>query len=246
MFRTVGGSSQDIHRPQFQNAIVTACIGDDYLSVWQAMCQKSWINYCAVHQFDLIVVTDHLDNSERGRSRSPSWEKLLVLVQPWAQQYERVVWVDADIIISHDAPNIIDSVPDPAKVGICLSGGQMSEAERHIYFERIYRIKIPPANVQRAWQFHCGSIFERIGASSDTPMFNGGVLVMSPWHHAMLLRSIYERDHDFETSTSSLSFRQSFPHAALHTLFRHDLIGACMKCWNFIFCSGRRIRSRTN
>jgi hypothetical protein len=185
-----------IPEKQFRNAIATICIGDAYLYAWEAMCRKGWRRYCDSYGFDLIIVTDHLDDSERAHSRSPAWEKLLVLIQPWAQLYERIVWVDADIIISQDAPSILEEVPDPTKVGICLSGGQMSAAEQHIYFERLYKLKVPPSNGRRAWQFHHQSGFEKAGAAADTPMFNSGVLVLSPPHHAQLMRSIYDRDSD--------------------------------------------------
>jgi len=196
MFTYVNRDTYRIHKNQFQNAIVTICIGEEYFRTWEAMCRKGWQRYCDTYGFDLIVVTDHLDDSERGHSRSPSWEKLLVPIQPWAQPYERIVWVDADIIISKDAPNILESAPDPTKVGICLSGGQMSEAEQHIYFERLYKLKVPPSNGRRAWQLHHQSAFEKAGAAADMPMFNGGLLVLSPQHHAQLMRTIYDRDSD--------------------------------------------------
>jgi hypothetical protein len=196
VFTYIDRNAYRLPENHFQNAIVTICIGKEYVCTWEAMCRKGWQRYCEIYGFDLIVVTDHLDDSERGHSRSPAWEKLLVLIQPWAQPYERVVWVDADIMISKDAPSILEEVPDPTKVGICLSGGQMSEAEQHIYFERLYKLKVPPANGRRAWQFHHQSGFEKASVAADTPMFNTGLMVLSPRHHARLMRSIYDRDSD--------------------------------------------------
>lgn len=195
---------------QYKNAVVTICIGDEYLHIWKTMCRPNWLTYCERFGFDLIVVIDHLDNSELSRSRSPSWQKLLVLEQTWARQYERILWMDADIIISRDAPNILDSVPDPGAVGICLSGGQMSEAEQHIYVERLYGLRIPPEIAQRNWLQHHQSCFEEVGImQTRIPMYNGGLLVVSPFHHAFFLREIYCRNGD------SRLYEQPFLSAAL-------------------------------
>ena len=192
MIRFIHGQAAVPVRPQHRNAIVTMCIGDEYTRIWEAMCQPGWERYCAVHNFDLIVVTDHLDNSERAHSRSPAWEKLLVLVQPWAQHYERIVWVDADIVISRYAPDILQSAPDPEKIGITFS--YMSDVEKHVYIERLYNCVIPPQHA--GWRLHDQSIFKSIGAPLDCQMFNTGVMALSPRHHADLLRGIYDKDYN--------------------------------------------------
>jgi predicted O-methyltransferase YrrM len=183
-------------KQQFQNALVTICRRDEYYPVWEAMCRPSWEHYCALHGVDLIVVTGRLDSSERGDSRSPSWEKLLVLEEPWAQNYERVVWLGEEVVISRHAPNILRSVPDPAKVGVCASGGQMSDAERHIYMERLYNRQFPLENGLLAWRLHGQSVLEGLGLPTSTDMFSRGVFVFSPRHHAAMLRDVYEGDRD--------------------------------------------------
>ena len=70
----------------------------------------------------------------------------------------------------------------------------MSDAERHVYVERLYKCVIPPE--KGGWQLHDQSMFQSIGAPLDSLMFNTGVMVLSPGHHADLLRSIYDKDHD--------------------------------------------------
>ncbi len=179
-----------------QNALVTICRQDEYYPVWEAMCRPSWERYCTLHGFDLIVVTGRLDSSGRGGSRSPSWDKLLVLDQPWAQNYERMVWLGEDVVISRYAPNILQSVPDPVKIGVCASGGQMSDAEKHIYIERVYNRQFPPENGLLAWRLYCQSVLEGIGLPASTDMFSRGVLVLSPRHHAAMLGQVYNGDQD--------------------------------------------------
>jgi hypothetical protein len=65
---------------------------------WRRLCEANWREYADRHGYDLIRIENPLDPSERGRARSPSWQKLLVLEQPFASRYERVVWADADLL----------------------------------------------------------------------------------------------------------------------------------------------------
>jgi len=88
------------------------------------------------------------------------------------------------------------SVPDPAKVGVCASGGQMSDAEKHIYIERLYSRQFPPENGLLAWRLHGQSVLEGLGLPASTDMFSRGVFVFSPRHHAAMLRDVYDGDRD--------------------------------------------------
>src|SRR5262249_52771854 len=146
-----------------RKAIVTICIGDKYLRLWESMAQKNWEEYAACYGYDVVVITDFLDGSEAARARSPAWQKCLILNAPWAQRYERVVWIDADIVIAAGAPDILSAVENPAQIGICRSGDQMSLAERHIYLERIYNTKFPAARTDAAWQLHNDEVFKNAG-----------------------------------------------------------------------------------
>jgi hypothetical protein len=196
MFRLISDGTQIGNAGEFKNAVITICIGGDYFSIWETMCRNNWELYCDKYRYDLIVVSDYLDASDRGRSRSPAWQKLLVMDQSWAHCYKRIVWVDADIIASRDAPDVMEAVPDETKIGISLSGGQMSEAEQHIFIERFYGVVLTPEMARVAWRKHHRKTLDRIGAPVNAPMLNTGVMVMSRQHHATLLRSIYAQDLD--------------------------------------------------
>lgn len=181
--------------PAHRQAIVTVLVGETYVETWQVLCQPNWQAYADRHGFDLIVIAHLPDASERGRGRSPAWQKLLVLDQPWSSAYERIVWVDADIVMSNHAPNILAVVPDPARIGASLSGAQFSEAEKHIYFERLHQVVVEPQLADLAWQFtedngFAESEIDREGAR----MLNTGVLVMNPQRHNAMLKDIYSSD----------------------------------------------------
>ena len=220
------GSPADEVTPAHRQAIVTVLVGETYVETWRVMCQINWQAYADRHGFDLVVIAHLPDMSERGRGRSPAWQKLLVLDQPWSAAYERVVWVDADIVISNHAPNILAVVPDPARIGASLSGAQFSEAEKHIYFERLHKVVVEPQLADLAWQFtedngFAESEIDREGAR----MLNTGVLVMSPQHHNGLLKEIYASD--------SASRRYEQP-ALSHEIARRDLLTPITPRFNWV------------
>lgn len=77
-------------------AIVTLAIGNNFLERWKSLCQLNWQQYADKHGYALVCIDTPLDNSERAQQRSPSWQKCLILSQEFAQQYERVVWIDSE------------------------------------------------------------------------------------------------------------------------------------------------------
>lgn len=109
LYRRNGGRRRDrggdkpwkrVGRPRAnRNAIVSLCIGNDYVALWEHLCRHGWQTYADANHYDLIVISEPIDQSERGRSRSLAWQKLLVLDQDWAQKYQQIVWIDADIVI---------------------------------------------------------------------------------------------------------------------------------------------------
>ncbi|WP_340643846.1 hypothetical protein [Phenylobacterium sp.] len=219
-------SPADEVAPVYRQALVTVLVGETYVETWRIMCQANWQAYAGRHGFDLIVIAHRPDMSERGQGRSPAWQKLLVLDQPWSAAYERIVWVDADIVISSHAPNILALVPDPARIGASLSGAQFSDAEKHIYFERLHQVVVEPQLADLAWQFtedngFSESEIEREGAQ----MLNTGVLVMSPEHHNTLLKEIYASD------SASRLYEQP---ALSHEIARRDLLTAITPRFNWV------------
>jgi hypothetical protein len=179
---------------EHRRAIVTLTIGDAYRGPWEKLCRTSWLSYGARHGYDIVQITGKLDTSRLAEARSPAWQKCLVLDQPWAAHYERIVFMDCDIVITGLAPDVTDSVPDPTRIGVCTSGGQMSGAERHIHLERTNGTVLDPLDADPAWQRHISFQFRCAGIDTDrAPMLNTGVLVLSPAHHGPLLREVYEQ-----------------------------------------------------
>lgn len=181
------------HKPAHRNAIVTITMGDAFISNWVKVCQGSWITYAARHGFDIVIISTPLDFSDLAVNRSPAWQKLLILDQPWAQAYERIVWLDADIIINQTAPDILLSVPDHGRIGIAAA--DRTSAVQHIINERLTKLGFAPQEwPEVAWNLEA-DIFEKtlgFAVGPDTKMYNTGVLVLSPQHHRELLLHTYK------------------------------------------------------
>src|SRR5689334_10801436 len=92
-------------------AIVTLAIGDAYLSRWRTYCKPGWSRYAERHGFKLIVIDKALDQTFRAAARSPAWQKCLVLRPDIAGSFDRVIWIDSDILINDRAPSIAEGIP---------------------------------------------------------------------------------------------------------------------------------------
>jgi hypothetical protein len=79
--------------------------------------RSGWETYARKHGFNLLILPQLIDKTERGLRRSPAWQKLLLARVPELKHYRKIAWIDSDIIINPDkAPSIFDGVP-PGKVG---------------------------------------------------------------------------------------------------------------------------------
>lgn len=182
-----------------QTAIATLCAGNKYAGLWRKYCLRSWTAYAQRHGYALEVFEEPLDQSPRAASRSPAWQKCLILSNSRTSSYERVVWVDADIVISPNAPAILDTVPIE-KVGAVISGDYFQEDMKAIFMERSTRKKIEPGKTAEAWSAHQRAFYVSAGIdciSSD--VIQTGVLVLSQQHRGMLERA-YETDLDRSVS----------------------------------------------
>ena len=160
-------------------AIVTLAVGEEHSRRWQTLCEPNWREYGERHGFDLHCIERPLDGSERAAGRSPSWQKLLVLEQPFAREYERIAWVDADILFGREAPSLTEGVP-AEKVGAVDELNTPTEAIRRLIHPET------PEEYYAAAGLPGG--FEQI--------VQGGLLVLSPAHHAELLRHVYDSYDD--------------------------------------------------
>ena len=169
-------------------AIVTLAVGADYKSRWDDLCFANWKAYADRHGYDIVCFDGPLDTSERARHRSPAWQKCLTLGREEVRGYERVVWVDSDILINPAAPCVAEGVP-PEEAGAVDAWSSPNEELAGTALERMYDF----------WGDACAvkdhTARDYYSTYGLAPLFDQvvqtGVMVLSPRHHRGLLEKVY-------------------------------------------------------
>lgn len=190
--------------PKNKKALVTLVIGEPYKSEWVTHCQKNWQRYAEKHGLDIIAIDEKINPQD---NRSPAWQKCLVLTDEKVRQYEQVAWVDSDIIINENAPNIFDGVP-LEKVG-AVKGYQQLYRNGSFPAEMMDYLKTP-YNDAKGW-------YEMNGLTPHEFVVQTGVLVLSPQHHASLLNDIFNSPTDSTTGDYEMPLLS-------HTILQNDLV----------------------
>ena len=183
-------------------AIVTLAIGAEYKTRWEQLCLANWKLYADRHGYDLHCFDEPLDTSERARQRSPAWQKCLTLGRDEVRGYERLVWIDSDILINPAAPCVVEGVPVEA-VGAVEAWAAPTEELAQTALERMYDFWGDACEVK---DYTAEDYYATYGLS---PTFDRvvqtGVLVLSPQHHRELLERVY---HEYEeTGTGNYEMR---------------------------------------
>lgn len=158
-----------------KSAIVTLAIGPYFQDIFRRTAEESWYEYGARFGHEIIVLTEPLDNSPRAQQRSPAWQKCLVPSQTWAARYDRIVWLDSDIIINNDlAPDIFSHVPEG------LIGG-------------VTTLSQPPVISALRDKVLGPSYYSDYGLPANSgAIFNTGVLVYEPARHKPIFQHVYD------------------------------------------------------
>jgi hypothetical protein len=172
-------------------AIASICIGDEFKSLWTKHGAKRWEAYAKRHGYSLVMFEQPLDTSPRGRARSPAWQKCLVLNQPELRDFDRVVWVDSDIVISASAPPIAESVPQ-GKIGAVVSGDYLHPDMKPIYLSRLRGKPLAEVNSADAWTEDQRLYYAQAPLPYALPeIIQTGVLVLGP-EHRQVLQAVYD------------------------------------------------------
>ena len=202
-------------------AIVTLAVGKEYSDRFEALCRKGWEAYAHRHGFDLVVFKEPLDTSDRARSRSPAWQKCLILSAPETASYDRVIWVDSDILISPLAPSILSGVPEE-RTGATDEHSFPSPAIRQTILRQIIRISPEEGELSKrfwhAW-LDAGTWHAYAGLpEGQKHIVQTGVLVLSRKHHRALLEHVYYTYEDRGSKSFNYEMRP-----LSHEIQRHGL-----------------------
>lgn len=173
-----------------RKALVTLVIGKKYENNFRSYCKDIWSAYAEQHGFDLIVIKDPLDDSTVAASRSPAWQKCLILSHEDVCRYDQVVWIDSDVMINPQSPNICKDVP-LEKIGAVDEYATPSKHEHPLYLERTYQYWSNEGakfiNSPTPTDFH-----KDYGLDGEfDAVVQTGVMVLSPRHHKEILENVY-------------------------------------------------------
>lgn len=105
-------TAQDALENKSSTCVVAIVIGDRYIRDFDRYCRQRFESYCERNGYELRILTDPVRDLP---GKKLTWQKLLLPELPWWRSYDRIAFIDADILIARDAPALPD-VP-PGKIG---------------------------------------------------------------------------------------------------------------------------------
>ncbi len=84
-----------------KTAVCTLVVGERFEKLFDQFSARSWEEYCCAHGYELFVFRKSFADLP---GKSFAWQKLFLLDQPELAAFDKIVWLDADIIIKQDAP----------------------------------------------------------------------------------------------------------------------------------------------
>ena len=146
-----------------RKAIVTFAIGEKYQKEFQNF-KPSVERYAAKYGWDFIEVKELFEPVEERRFII--CQKLLIACQEWSKKYDVIAWVDSDMYMTENCPEL--PTPSPGKIGICTEQLMHHECLQQKVCER------------RSWQTHASQYYDRYNmCSAECPdwIMNAGLMV---------------------------------------------------------------------
>ena len=186
-----------------KKAIITLIIGNKYEKMFNTYCRKNWQIYCEKYNYDLIVINKFLDDSKRAKERSPAWQKLLILSQPWAKNYDQIVWVDSDVLINNKIARDITSQVEIKSFGAVNAYSIPSKDLHYISMKRNYDYFIEN-NIEFIDNLKPGQYYERRGIPGGDldQVIQTGVFVCSHDHHREIFEHVYYSYEDINKTAA--------------------------------------------
>jgi ADP-heptose:LPS heptosyltransferase len=116
------------------NIIVTSVIGEKYEAIWK-------ITGPTIEAYTDRINADMIVLSKNPHPTTPHWVKF-ALHGILHKMYKRAAWIDADIIIRRDAPDIFEIVPED-KLGVFNEGRFSPRAVALFEAKRVYKVDLP-------------------------------------------------------------------------------------------------------
>jgi len=161
--------------------LVSIVIGEKYLDEYNKLFRDSQENYAKKNEYDFKVITDYLDKNFRF-PQAITFHKLLLCSQDWSNEYDFIIYVDADIFININSPPIHSYIDYGDKVGVIDEYSQPSKSERLLIQQKM------------RWEKNATEYYKLCNFNLKTDMvLNSGLLVFQPKFHKDFLENIYNK-----------------------------------------------------
>lgn len=173
-----------------KKALVTLAVGKRFARMVKEFCHTNWKMYAEKYNYDLIIIEDLLDNTEFGKSRCAAWQKCLVLSQEWSQKYDKIVWLDTDIIINPNSPDICEGVPND-KIGAVDEFSFPTKADYNTALSRMYK-HWDNLGYNPSINFSAQAYYKNFGIDCNfEEVVQTGVMVFNPKIHKEVMEHVY-------------------------------------------------------
>jgi len=162
--------------------LITIAIGDKYVRQYNDLFYESQKNYALKNNYDFKVVTDFLDDTYKRSNMSLYYQKMLVCTQEWSDDYDFIIFIDADILININSPPIHSYIDYENCIGIADEYSQPSK-ERRIEVQKLMGCETSAVDYYKLCDFNI----------QTDMVFNSGVLVLQPKIHQDFLYYVYNR-----------------------------------------------------
>jgi hypothetical protein len=141
---------------------------------------ESQRKYALKNKYDFKVITEFLDDTYKYSHMSLYYQKILVCNQEWSNDYDFIIFIDADIFININSPGIHNYINYDDCIGIIDEYSQPSR-ERRINIQK-----------KMGWESSATEYYKLCDFNINTDMvFNSGVLVLQPKKHRVFLQDVY-------------------------------------------------------
>jgi len=161
--------------------LVTICIGEKYLQQYNTLFRRSQEKYAKKNGYDFKVITDYIDK-KFTHPDTICMQKQLICSLEWAQSYDFIICLDADIIINENTPTIHNEYNFGDKIGVVNQSQPTLEARIEGQIHKGYEV-----TAKDYYKLKSNHIIE------TDHIINGGVMVWQPKIHKNFLKNVYEK-----------------------------------------------------
>lgn len=157
--------------------LVTICIGEKYLQQYNALFRPSQEKYAKKCGYDFKVITDFI--SKNNHKNLISMNKWLLCELDWSNNYDFIIFIDADIIINENTPTIHNEYNFGDKIGVVNQSQPTLQARIEAQIHKGYEV-----TAKDYYKKHSNLLFD------GEHIINSGVIVIQPKIHKKYLSDL--------------------------------------------------------